>query len=333
MKPNRIFIGIDGGGTHSYGVAVDAAGRVLATAQSGSLNFHGGGLTRARQSLRDLIQTLDRQLPSGSHVDNFAIGSAALFIDSSETEKKQFCGDILPLTRTRLVGDCLTAYHGACLGEPGVLVISGTGSIILVRNEAGVFLQGGGWGHILGDAGSAWWIALESTKAAIADVEGLGPKTMLATHICQFYGVKKLCQIIPIVYDAEYSKDKFAALGGFLAEHASEDEVFQEICRRGGSELAAQALAAVKRANLQLNPLPLYLAGGVLEKNIFVRASLVAEMSSKQSVKIIPPLLPALLGATVFALQDGGVAITPKLLETLRASHNELAAKNTFTKS
>ena len=300
MNHQRLFVGIDGGGTHSYGVAVNDAGRVLATAQSGSLNFHGGGLERARRSLSELIAAL--KLPDASAVDNFVIGCAALFTDSTEAEKEQFCGGIVPLPQTRLVGDCVTAFHGASLGQPGVLVIAGTGSIILVRNEPGEFSQLGGWGHILGDAGSAWWIALESIKAAIAASEGLGPPTELNALICRFYDVKELKDIIPIVYDVSFTKDKFAAVASFLSRHAGEDKVFQQICGRGGRALAAQALAAAKRAQLQLNPMPLYLSGAVLEKNALVLDSLVAAMRAERPVKPIAPQMSALLGWTALPL-------------------------------
>ncbi|MEO7675219.1 MAG: BadF/BadG/BcrA/BcrD ATPase family protein, partial [Verrucomicrobiota bacterium] len=185
MNPQSLFVGIDGGGTHSYAIAVNESGRVVATAQSGSLNFHGGGLDRARTSLSQLIESL--QLPEIHRAANYVIGCAALFTEATHFEKEQFCGGIVPLDRTRLVGDCVTAFHGASLGKPGVLIISGTGSIVLVRNEAGNFSQLGGWGHLLGDAGSAWWIALESVKAAIAASEGLGPRTNLTQLICRFF--------------------------------------------------------------------------------------------------------------------------------------------------
>jgi glucosamine kinase len=326
VNHQRLFVGIDGGGTHSYGVAVNEAGRVLATAQSGSLNFHGGGLDRARSSLSELIVAL--KLPDVCAVDNFVIGCAALFTDSTEEEKESFCGGIVPLPRTRLVGDCVTAYHGASLGQPGMLVIAGTGSIILVRNEAGEFSQIGGWGHILGDAGSAWWIALESIQAAIAASEGLGPPTELNALIRRFYDVKELKDIIPLVYDVSFTKDKFAAAAGFLARHASEDEVFQEICVRGGRKLAAQALAAATRAQLRLNPMPLYMSGAVLEKNALVLDSLVAAMRAGRPVKPIAPQMCALLGAAAMALADGGVMVTPELLETMQTSHREFPAKN-----
>ena len=325
MNPQRLFVGIDGGGTHSYAVTVNDAGRVLATAQSGSLNFHGGGLERARRSLNELVTSL--QLPEVSQVDNFVIGCAALFTNPIDAEKEQFCSGIVPLARTKLVGDCVTAYHGASLGQAGVLVIAGTGSIILVRNEAGEFSQLGGWGHLLGDAGSAWWIALESVKAAIAATEGLGPATELPALICRFFEVKELKEIIPIVYDAAYTKDQFAALANFLAEHARQDEGFQQVCRRGGRELAAQALAAVKRADLRLSPVPLYLSGGVLENNPLMRDSLVGAMSAERPVKLVAPQMLAPLGAAALALAEGGVTMTPKLLETLQSSYRDFAAR------
>jgi len=212
-----------------------------------------------------------------------------------------------------------------------VLVIAGTGSIILVRNEAGEFSQLGGWGHLLGDAGSAWWIALESVKAAIAASEDLGPATELTKLVRRFFGVNELAEIVPIIYDPTYTKDKFAAVAGYLAEHAAGDEVFQHICRRGGRELATQALAAAKRASLQLSPMPLYLSGTVLEKNTLVRDSLVAAMNAERPVKSIAPQMSALLGAAAMALADGGVAITPKLLKTIQSSHRDFSAKKSIT--
>ena len=64
MKRNElVFIGIDGGSTHSFAIAVDSTGRRLATAEAGSLNFFGASLRTARRHLKILSESLERQLP------------------------------------------------------------------------------------------------------------------------------------------------------------------------------------------------------------------------------------------------------------------------------
>ena len=64
MKRNEpVFIGVDGGGTHSFAIAVDSTGRLLATAEAGSLNFFGASLPVARRHLKSLRGSLERQLP------------------------------------------------------------------------------------------------------------------------------------------------------------------------------------------------------------------------------------------------------------------------------
>src|SRR5213075_184714 len=150
MKRNEpAFIGIDGGGTHSFAIAVDSTGSKLTTADAGSLNFFAAGLPKARRHLKELSESLERQLPRKIQIARIVVGCAALFSDATKVETKNLCGGILPLDRTRVVSDCQTACFGATLGGPGVLIIAGTGSIVVAQNEAGQHQRVGGWGHIL----------------------------------------------------------------------------------------------------------------------------------------------------------------------------------------
>ena len=316
-----VFIGIDGGGTHSFAVAVDSSGKLLAAARAGSLNFFSSGLPTARRNLKMLVRSLERQLPPNIQCKRAVVGCAALFSSASKTEKERLCHGILPLARTRVVSDCQTACFGATLGEPGVVIISGTGSIVLAQNEAGKCARVGGWGPILGDAGSAYWIALESVKAAIAAEEERGRETSLSRLIRRRFKVKRLTEIVPVIHSPDFTKEQFAALAGHLAQNAAHhDAVFRETCRRAGRELAAQALAAVELARLKTRPLPVYLVGGVLVNNAWVRGSLVAALKKSCLVRIEQPRLPPVGGAAAIALRDAGVETTHRLAANLAQS-------------
>jgi len=318
-RNTSVFIGIDGGGTHSFAVAVDSSGKLLATARAGSLNFFSSGLPTARRNLRMLVGLLERQIPAKTRFKKaVAVGCAALFSDATKREKEKLCRGILPLERTRVVGDGQTACFGATLGEPGVVIIAGTGSIVLAQNEVGKSRRVGGWGHILGDPGSAYWIALESVKAAIAAEEGLGPKTSLGRAIRRWFKVKKLTEIVPAIYRPDFAKEELAALAERVAkEVAGRDAVFCDICRRAGRELASQALAAARLARLKARPLPVYLVGGVLARNSLVRANLVAALKKSWPVRIEEPRLSPLSGAAAMALRDAGVEVTDRVVATI----------------
>ena len=323
MKQNRpVFIGIDGGGTRSLVVAIDRDGLVLAAAEAGSLNFFGAGLTEARRNLSRLVKSVERQLPAKTRVRRAVVGCAAFFTEATEEEKKTLCGGILPLARTRVISDCQTACHGATLGRPGVVVIAGTGSIVLAQNKTGEPHRVGGWGHILGDEGSAYWIAVESVKAAIATHERPGKKTTLGNQIRDWFRVKRLTELVPIIYQPRFTKEKFAALAGFIAANGGlNDEVFRQICRRAGQMLAAQALAAAREVGLKLKPLPVYPIGGVIEQNALVHDSFIAALKRAQSIQLCPPQLPPVLGAAALALSDAGISLTPTRAKRMAASY------------
>ena len=319
MKRNEpVLIGIDGGGTHSFAVGVDSTGRLLATAEAGSLNFFGASLPTARRNLKGLSASLEQQLPPKTQIDRIVVGCAALFSDATKAEKEKLCRGILPLEQTRVVSDCQTACFGATLGRPGVVIIAGTGSIVVAQNEGGQQQRVGGWGHILGDEGSAYWMAVEAVKAAIAAEEGLGPNTRLSRFVRQWFKVKKLTEVVPIVHCPDFTKERFAMLASHLARKVGRrDAVFGEICRRGSRALASQAVAAVKLARLKTRPLPVYLVGGVLTNNALVRAGLVTALKHSCAVRIAKPRLSPLLGAAALALGDARVELTANVVANL----------------
>ena len=320
-----VIVGIDGGATYSFGVAVDHRGNVLATARSGSLNFFGNSLSSARAHLLELAVSLKKDLPGGAVFNQVCIGCAALLTEATEEEKILLCRDIFPLDRTRLVSDAVTAYQGACQGQPAVLIISGTGSIVLAKTEAGKFLQVGGWGHLLGDAGSGFWIASEAVKAAIATHDGLDPPSPLLEWVRRWFKIEDLAGIIPIVYDAHFTKEKFAGLAKYLAENAAADQALQEIFQRAGHELARQALVPLKE--MTSNPVPIFLEGSVVTNNRLVRESLVGDLSAVRPVKLEKAQLSPLLGAAGMALMHLGVGMDPFIVSNLRGSYRELLQK------
>jgi N-acetylglucosamine kinase-like BadF-type ATPase len=319
MKQNEpVFLGLDGGGTHSFAIAVESNGRMRAAAAAGSLNFLGAGLPTARRHLKELRESLGRQLPPRTRIDRIVVGCAALFSDATKAEKENLCGGILPLERTRVVSDCQTACFGATLGRPGVVIIAGTGSIVVAQNEEGQHRSVGGWGHILGDEGSAYWMAVEAVKAAIVAEEKLGPKTRLSRLVRQWFKVKKLTEVVPIIHGSDFTKERFARLARHLARRVGgRDTAFREICERAAQELASQALAAVKLARLKTRPLPVYLVGGVLTNNVLVRAALLTALKNSCAVRIAKPRLSPLLGAAALALGDAGVELTADVVANL----------------
>lgn len=327
-----VVIGIDGGATYSFGVAVDLTGKALAAAKSGSLNFFGTSLQEARRSLTQLVRSLETALPLGNHLLQTVIGSAALFSESTPREKELMCRGIVPLEATRLVSDVMTAYHAAGLGQPGVLIIGGTGSSFLARNEQGEFAQVGAWGHLIGDEGSAYWIGRECIRAAIASSDGTGPATCLLDVVLRWFDVKVLTDIVPIIYQPKYSKDRFAALAGHAAKHADAgDPIWVSICERAGRELARQAVAAVRLVNLEARPVPVWLNGSVVRFNDVVRESLFREMRSELPVLHEPMRLAPLLGAAVLALGEAGAKVDSALVDRLAKSYGEVCGPSAPT--
>jgi N-acetylglucosamine kinase-like BadF-type ATPase len=142
-----------------------------------------------------------------------------------------------------IIPDFVTAYYAVTLGDPGVAVIAGTGSIAYGRNSRRVDARAGGWGWFGDDEGSAIWIAMRAIDASGRFFDGRGPYTLIAQKILDFFKVKDPLQLIDVVYSL--IKEDIGELGklAVLVDEAAEegDQLATEILRSGGRELALMA--------------------------------------------------------------------------------------------
>jgi N-acetylglucosamine kinase-like BadF-type ATPase len=83
--------------------------------------------------------------------------------------------------RVRVISDAEAAYLGALGDGAGVLLLAGTGSMALGRDARGRWARAGGWGPLLGDEGSAFWIGRQWLRATLHGRGALRARRILAS--------------------------------------------------------------------------------------------------------------------------------------------------------
>jgi N-acetylglucosamine kinase-like BadF-type ATPase len=246
------------------------------------------------------------------------IGTASLFTYASEDETRMVCQGVIDPTTSCLLGDALTALYGATGGRPGVLIISGTGSIAVSLGADKQFHTAGGFGPwIGGDPGSAFWMASQAVLAASQNRSD----TALAEVICDYFQIAELHEIVPIVYGAKDGCRRLAGLARFLADDpAAQTTAFVQIQRQAGHALAAMTapLLAGDLASAEV----VFVSGSVLQQNAIVRTALEEglQQGCGRSVRLATPALPAAAGAALLALDQSGTRVTDSILLTLHGS-------------
>jgi glucosamine kinase len=147
-------IGVDLGGTWVRVIAVDARGR---RRQLRAPSPGIGGLTAF---LRRLWQ---RWAMEPADVHPLVVASKGIWTASERRRQERRLRALAH--RVRVISDAEAAYLGALGDGAGVLLLAGTGSMALGRDVHGQWARAGGWGPLLGDEGSAFWIGRQWLRA------------------------------------------------------------------------------------------------------------------------------------------------------------------------
>lgn len=244
---NRHLIGIDGGGTSTKGALFDLDGTMLRTAEDGFANFRVDAPT-AKAHVLHVIETLAEGVGFDA-VDGIVIGLAGI---PAEADRLALETELATRYHTPvfIVTDALLALHSIRQDSEHcvVLVLGGTGSAVLIGNGED-HDRIGGYGHLLGDEGSAYHLAIRALKQVIRQLEEGRTPSPLAQAILQEIHARDQLDIKDFVYANH--KQKIAELARFLASYAEAgDEEARTLFRHEGELLAEQTLLALKRVDV-----------------------------------------------------------------------------------
>jgi len=314
-----LLIGIDGGGTHSTAVAAWPDGRVAAVAYGGGLNFHNDGVETVRLRLEDLVDELCRK--SGAHAAKICVGMSALDAPADEATLAMFTNGRFSPGQLDLQSDAYIALMGFTRGHPGMIVICGTGSMLLLLDEAGRQLVSGGWGYLLGDAGSGYTLSREGLLAVIDEYEGLAPSTALTAHALSYFSIESPRALIDRFYSPECTPDKVAGFARHvLTEAAAGDAVASAILCRNMDKLAAQAARLLSKSG-SANRTGLY--GGIFAHSAAARERFTKTLLSlSPATEICSPDYTPELGAIIHLMLTLNT-LNDNALTTLKRTYEE----------
>ncbi|MFQ5740458.1 MAG: BadF/BadG/BcrA/BcrD ATPase family protein [Acidobacteriota bacterium] len=296
--------GIDGGGTKTVCLISDQNGHVVGEGRAGPSNYLKDGLYTAKSSLREAIGAALR----GAHVESLQVvgictGLAGVDRTQDRELMTRIVREIVPARHVIVESDAFVTWAGATECRPGVVVISGTGSVAFGFNRKGDRARSGGWGHLLGDEGSGYNIGRKGLIAALRDHDGRGPQTLIRDKIVDELTLSSIDQVIPLLYGGQISNTNIAALGRLILEAGEEgDEVALDVIRQAAVELAEAARAVIRKLGCEGQSLPVAVSGGVFTHGPLLRESFKVELARRAPrAELITAKLPPEKGALLVA--------------------------------
>lgn len=306
MERERVVVpllAIDGGGTKTIAIITDETGNMLGMGQAGTSNYHVFGEENTIKTLSNVILEALNRFKKDSALDLqteivIKLGVFALAGLDTETDKanvQEIVRNVIAesgvqFQKVIVENDALSALLGATNRRPGVLLISGTGSIAFAHDGNGKYVRSGGWGHLLGDEGGGHWIGKEAIRSILKMYDGRGTKTILADYVLEHLKLECYEQLYNWVYGPDCSIHKVAALSTIVELAYQEgDQVSKMILDRAVTELFELICGVAKISGVINKPFKLLFLGGILQNSNYIKKELTKKVHEEMpNVEILP---------------------------------------------
>ncbi|WP_413306651.1 BadF/BadG/BcrA/BcrD ATPase family protein [Bacillus sp. 1P10SD] len=257
-----ISVVVDGGQTKTEVMLIDGEERVESWLERPILHpASSEGMTRLTEIVTSLLTKLT-SLHKGKNSYQLAFSLSGFHGEAFIVSHIQNLVQTFPLliTKTLVIPDYVGNWSSVTNGGPGIVILSGGGTIAYGENEQGKSCRLGGWGHLLGDEGSGYWFGLETIKAALRSMNGLTDITPLQEVVKDYFHINQEFELTHALYSGRYSDQEIAFLLPKLDEIVQKgDPIAIDIIQTGVSYLVKLGVKMVEK----LGDIPIYTSGGV----------------------------------------------------------------------
>lgn len=317
-----MLLGIDGGGTKTVFLLTDQNGAVRGLHRDSSAYHVQIGFGGLKALLERGLKALQQQ--SGARPEDITstfLGLPALGEDSRvDDQLRNLPAQVLGHQRYTCGNDMMCAWAGSLAGEDGINVISGTGSIAYGEHK-GKSARCGGWGELIGDEGSAFWIAREGLVATSRMADGRMEPSPLLDRMRQHFNLSNDLDLSGIILSGpDATRDRIASLCGLVVETASVgDMVAEQILITAGNELGAHITSIAKQLSFAPNEtVPVSYSGGVITKVAIIQDRLRTYLAERpEQYELRKPLFSPTTGAVILAANALGIQLQPAILQNI----------------
>jgi N-acetylglucosamine kinase-like BadF-type ATPase len=276
---------------------MNEAGKVVAEGVSGPSNpLRVGVETAVTNIVQAINEACDRDGISRGDIVGATLGLAGVRrADLRQRVRDSFVRRI-GIRKTEVITDAEIALYGTTLGEPGLVVIAGTGSICLGKNAAGELAISGGWGPLAGDEGGGVGIAQQALHMVAKASDGRGVKTALSEKAAEYFRASGPENLIVAIYSPQIDNSRIAGFARLVVETAlAGDKAAIAIMKDAGCELGLAASAVINKLKLQNEKIPIGCVGSVFKAGKLLTRPLlekVREAAPKAFLKT-PEIVPA----------------------------------------
>ncbi len=316
-----IFAGVDGGATRTRVVLGSHDGTILGAGFAGPANYDNVGIDEARENIdRALTRAWGSAGLAREPVRAIFLGMAGVVSPRDRETIARMARDIHAAPPDAIVvdHDIRIALAGGLAGSEGAVLIIGTGCSCYGRRADGRSHRTG-WGYLLDDLGSGYYLGLQAMIALTRETDGRGKPTRLSKVVRSAIGFEDADEIMRILYHDNLTVTRIASLAPLVIEAANQaDEVALTILRNGAHELSSNVKTVADRLQFTALPFALTIVGGLGETPGIYRQFLCdAIMREVPRCTIIEPKLPPVLGALLLAIECGGNIASPGVVTHL----------------
>ncbi|WP_231363765.1 N-acetylmuramic acid 6-phosphate etherase [Verrucomicrobium sp. 3C] len=272
-------LGIEGGGTKTTWVVLDSEGKERLQGLAGPGNIS----LLQEDEIRKLLAGIRSE--AGGEIHSIGAAFAGCHLPVQRQRIAEILRSLWPAAvRVVVAEDTRSAFAGAFGSEEGIIVIAGTGSNVQGYRQ-GQWARAGGWGHILGDPGSAYDLAHIGLQRVYDVFDATGEVVPLGVSFLQRMGQNNLEELFTHIL-SDSSKDRIAALAPCVLEHAGAGDPLAIDVVRSRSSLLADKVGHVAK-KLQFEMPKIALIGGLFEHSEAYMKLFSEEMRSRLAVREI----------------------------------------------
>ena len=276
-----LVIGVDGGGSKTRLILADATAAQLADVTGPGSAMAPGRGDHSAGVIGDLVREALRTAGLEGRKPRALVAGVAGVGRLNENRALTVALEDLELAAEIAVeGDGEIALTDAFGFGPGIILISGTGSIAYGRGPSRVLARAGGWGPAFGDEGSGAWIGRKALAIVASAADGREPATALTGAILTAAQVNEPPELIP--WGIAANPKEMAALAPVVFNAASAGDVrANALVGLAVEELVLHIRAlALKLFMDDRATVPVAFSGGLLQKGSLLRKRLEQRLKS-----------------------------------------------------